>query len=112
MGARSRGYSAELAPNELKAIKQDPAVDYVERDGMMQADSQVPSTGFKRIFGPSNPNLDIDEIDDVRTDADVAIIDTGSRCTRISMWSRVRAACSPRAAPKKNSKTDTVTVRM
>jgi subtilisin family serine protease len=76
-GTAIKGYSAELAPNELKAIEQDPNVDYVEPDGVMHADAQVPSTGFNRVFAPSNPNLDIDEIDDVRTDVDVAIIDTG-----------------------------------
>jgi len=72
-----RGYSAELTPGELKAIKQDPNVDYVERDGTLKLDSQVQSTGFKRVFAPGNPNLAINEIDDVRTDADIAIIDDG-----------------------------------
>jgi formylmethanofuran dehydrogenase subunit D len=76
-GSAIEGYSAELTSSELKAIKQDPNVDYVERDGILHADAQVPSIGFKRAFGLSNPTLDIDEIDDVRTNADVAIIDTG-----------------------------------
>jgi subtilisin family serine protease len=76
-GSAIEGYSAELAPTEVKAIRQDPTVDYVVPDGVMHADSQVPSTGFNRIFAPGNPNLDIDEVDDVRSDVDVAILDTG-----------------------------------
>ncbi len=76
-GAAIEGYSAELAPGELKAIRQDPTVDYVVPDGVLHVDAQTPSTGIKRVFAPNNPKLDIDEIDDVRVDADVAILDTG-----------------------------------
>jgi subtilisin family serine protease len=76
-GDSIEGYSAELTLSELKAIKQDPNVDYVERDSVLHADSQAPSTGFNRVFAPSNPIIDIDEVDDVRSDVDVAIIDTG-----------------------------------
>ena len=76
-GAAIEGYSAELAPSELKAIKQDPNVDYVERDGTLHADAQTPSLAIKRVFALNNPKLDIDEVDDVRVDADIAIIDTG-----------------------------------
>jgi hypothetical protein len=72
-----KGYSAELTAEGLQAIKQDPTVDYVVRDGVAHAAAQVPSTGFKRVFAPSNPNLAINEVDDVRTNADIAIIDTG-----------------------------------
>src|SRR5690348_11894035 len=34
-----KGYSANLTPGQLKAIKQDPNVDYVERDGAIQPNS-------------------------------------------------------------------------
>jgi subtilisin family serine protease len=76
-GTAIQGYSAELTPDELKAIKQDPNVDYVEPDGVMQLDSEEPSTGMSRVFAVGNPNLDIDEVDDARIDADVAIFDDG-----------------------------------
>jgi subtilisin family serine protease len=75
--AAIKGYSAELTPSELKAIEQDPSVDYVEPDGTMHIDAQTPSTGFNRVSANTNSTLDIDEVDDVRTDADVAVIDTG-----------------------------------
>ena len=78
-GTAIEGYSAELTPDELKAIKQDPNVDYVERDGSAHTASQQQSTGFRRVFAPGNPNLHIDEIDKEvdRTNVDVAVIDTG-----------------------------------
>ncbi|TMK56071.1 MAG: hypothetical protein E6G51_11180, partial [Actinobacteria bacterium] len=74
-----KGYSADLTPGEVKAIRQDPAVDYVERDGTGHVASQVSSLGFKRIFAPSNPALHIDEVDNLndRINADIAILDTG-----------------------------------
>jgi hypothetical protein len=76
-GVAIKAYSADLTPDELRAIRQDPNVDYVERDGVLQLDSQEQSTGFKRVFAPSNPNLHVDEIDDVRTNVDIAIFDNG-----------------------------------
>jgi subtilisin family serine protease len=71
------GYSAEIAPSEVKAIEQDPAVDYVEPNATLYDDAQEPSLGITRDFGVNNPALDIDEVDDVRVNADIAIIDTG-----------------------------------
>jgi subtilisin family serine protease len=76
-GAAIEGYSAELTASELKAIRQDPNVDYVAPGGEMHLDSQMMSSAFKRVFANTNPNLDIDEIDDVRTNVDVAILDSG-----------------------------------
>jgi subtilisin family serine protease len=72
-----KGYSAEIAPNEVKAIEQDPTVSYVEPDGILHADAETPSLGFDRIFANNNQNLAINEVDDVRVNADVAVIDTG-----------------------------------
>jgi Subtilase family/Peptidase inhibitor I9 len=76
-GVAIKGYSAELTPGELHAIRQDPNVDYVERDYPVHFDSQAPATGLIRVHGPSNPLLDIDGKDDVRINADVAVIDNG-----------------------------------
>jgi subtilisin family serine protease len=72
-----KGYSAELSDRELKAVRRDPAVAYVERDIVLQATSQTVPNGVKRVFGASNPTLDIDGNDDVQVNADVAVIDTG-----------------------------------
>jgi hypothetical protein len=74
-GVAIKGYSAELTPGELEAIEQDPSVDYVERDGVIRP----ASTGLqiKRVFANQNPQLAINEVNDVGVDADIAILDTG-----------------------------------
>jgi len=72
-----KGYAAELTPAELDAVRKDPNVAYVERDILLHATAQTTPTGLRRIGAPNNTNLDIDEFDDVRVNADVAIIDTG-----------------------------------
>jgi hypothetical protein len=76
-GAAIKGYSAELTPGELKAIQQDPNVDYVERNGTVHATVQAPTTGVQRVFATSNRIADIDEKDDARVDVDIAVLDTG-----------------------------------
>jgi hypothetical protein len=73
-----KGYSAELTPNELKAVKQDPTVDYVERDQVLLYPTiQSPSFAIPRVGANTNPKLDIDEKDDAPINADIAILDTG-----------------------------------
>lgn len=76
-GAAIKGYAAELAPEDLKAIRRDPSVAYVERDIVLRPTAQSVPTGVRRIGTLSNPTLDIDESDDVQVNADVAIIDSG-----------------------------------
>jgi hypothetical protein len=76
-GVAIKGYSADLTPGELKAIKQDPNVDYVERDAPIHPDSQVTPNQVKRVYANQNPQLDIDGVDDARVDVDIAILDTG-----------------------------------
>ena len=71
------GYSAELSAGALNAIKQDPNVDYVVPDGIVHLDSQSTGPAVRRVFANTNPKLDIDEVDDVRVDADIAILDGG-----------------------------------
>ena len=76
-GVAVKGYSAELTAAELNAIQQDPAVDYVEKNGTLTLDAQETPLALSRIFATSNPNLDIDGVDDIRSDVDIAILDTG-----------------------------------
>jgi subtilisin family serine protease len=76
-GVAIKGYSADLTPGELKAIKQDPNVDYVERDGIIRPKGQAVGNQLKRVYAAQNPQLDIDETDDARVDVDIAILDTG-----------------------------------
>ncbi|HYP56555.1 MAG TPA: S8 family serine peptidase, partial [Solirubrobacterales bacterium] len=76
-GTAIKGYSAELTLAEARAVRSDPTVDYVARAGMTQLAAQTSSTGLRRVGALSNPTLDIDEVDDVQTNVDVAVIDTG-----------------------------------
>jgi Subtilase family/Peptidase inhibitor I9 len=76
-GVAIKGYSAELTPGELHAIRQDPNVDYVERDGAIHPKSQVTGTQVRRVFANQNPQLDIDGVNDAPINVDIAILDTG-----------------------------------
>ena len=73
-----KGYSAELTPSAVKALRQDPRVKHVTPDREMSVDAQTIPPGVQRIFADENAVLDIDGVDDIRVDADVAIIDTGA----------------------------------
>jgi subtilisin family serine protease len=72
-----KGYSATLPKAAVAALERDPRVDFVSPDRKVELFSQSTPTGIKRIFATENPNIDVDEVDDVRIDADVAVIDTG-----------------------------------
>jgi len=74
-GVAIKGYSADLTPGELAAIKRDPNVDHVERDGVIQPD--FVGSQIKRVFANQNPQLAINEVNDVSINADIAILDTG-----------------------------------
>jgi len=71
------GFSA-VVPNEhvLNALRNNPNVDYVEPDLVLQAVAQTLPTGVDRIDADQNSTANIDGTDD-RVDADVAILDSG-----------------------------------
>ena len=71
------GYAAELTPANKAAIEADPNVAFVERDMPVELYSQETPNGLKRVYAPNNASLDIDGLDDVQVNADVAIIDSG-----------------------------------
>lgn len=72
-----KGYAAELPGQAVDAIRRDPRVASVEPDRTVETTAQVAPTGIQRTFATQNPALDIDGSDDLRVDADVAILDTG-----------------------------------
>jgi hypothetical protein len=77
-GVAIKGYSAELTPGALKAIRQDPNVDYVERDGAIHPDSQLTGTQVKRVYANlANLHIDENDVPQDRVNADIAILDTG-----------------------------------
>jgi DNA-binding beta-propeller fold protein YncE len=71
-----KGYSAELSKEAVEALRKDPRVKFVAPDHIVEVQQETP-TGIARSFAASNETLDIDEQDDVRVGADVAVIDTG-----------------------------------
>ncbi len=88
-----KGYTARLSAAAAEKLKQNPNVLSVEPDAEVKAFVQTVPTGVRRIFGPSNPNLDIDGVDDVRIDVDVAVVDTGVDNTHPDLNVVARANC-------------------
>lgn len=72
-----KGYAATLPASAVARLRSDPRVASVEPDQIVSITAQTVPTGVQRIFADENPDLDIDGVDDVRTDADIAILDTG-----------------------------------
>ncbi|MEV0824587.1 S8 family peptidase [Nonomuraea rubra] len=88
-----KGYTARLSATAAEQLKRNPNVISVEPDAEVHAFVQTVPTGVRRIFGPSNPNLDIDGTDDVRIDADVAVVDSGVDNTHPDLNVVARANC-------------------
>ncbi len=78
-GARRalRGFSATMPKAARDRIAKDRRVAYIEEDLPVSIFAQETPTGLRRSFAASNPNLDIDGVDDWRVDVDIAILDTG-----------------------------------
>ncbi len=90
-----KGYSAELSKSAVQSLREDPRVKFVEPDRKVEATAQTTPTGVKRIGAATNPALDIDQTDDVRIDADVAVIDTGIDHTHPDLNVAGRTNCVP-----------------
>ncbi|WP_219471413.1 S8 family serine peptidase [Nonomuraea rhizosphaerae] len=88
-----KGYTAQLTAEAAEKLRQTPNVLTVEQDAVVTTFAQTVPTGVRRIFAPSNPNLDIDGVDDVRIDADVAVVDTGSDNTHPDLNVVARTNC-------------------
>ncbi len=71
------GYSATLPKDELAALRREPNVKYVTPDIKVEAFSQNTPTGVDRTFDTANEGVAIDEGDNLRVDADVAVLDVG-----------------------------------
>lgn len=84
-----RGFSITASSAAAAGLARNPKVSYVEADQVVSVDAQTTPTGVGRIFAAKsgttlstppagyNTNLDIDGVDDLRVDVDVAVIDTG-----------------------------------
>lgn len=76
-----KGFSATLPEAARKALSRDPRVAYVETDHFVRASAQSVPTGVRRVFADTvqaaGGGALIDGFDDLRVDADVAVLDTG-----------------------------------
>ena len=72
-----KGYSAELSPQAVEALRKDPRVKAVRPDHRLVAAAQTNPTGIGRTFATLNGAIDIDEQDDAPVDVDIAVLDTG-----------------------------------
>src|SRR5947208_6219192 len=70
------GFAGHIPKGRLKALRNDPRVEFIEQDTEMQALGQIVPTGIRRIGADVSPAAKIDGIDE-RVNADIAIIDTG-----------------------------------
>jgi subtilisin len=71
-----RGLAARLSPEQVKALRNDPAVLAIVPDEKIELAAQSIPTGINRVDGRLSAAAKIDGIDE-RVDADVAIVDTG-----------------------------------
>jgi subtilisin family serine protease len=71
-----RGFSARLSAQQLRALRDDPAVQMVVPDEKIELAAQQVPNGVNRVDGKLSTVAKIDGIDE-RVDADIAIIDTG-----------------------------------
>ncbi|MEU7838816.1 S8 family peptidase [Nonomuraea sp. NPDC049129] len=88
-----KGYTATLTAEAAEKLRQTPNVLTVEKDAVVTAFAQTVPTGVRRIFAPSNPNLDIDGVDDVQINTDVAVVDTGVDYTHPDLNVVARTNC-------------------
>lgn len=72
-----RGFVSSMSAEQAEALKADKRVRYVEPDRIVTLEAEQIPTGIRRIFADSNSNLQINGVDDMRVDVDIAIIDTG-----------------------------------
>lgn len=89
------GAAVVVPSGQLRRLKADPRVLYVEPVYIARTTVQTIPTGLVRSYASTNTALDIDGVDDFRVNVDVAVIDTGvdldhpdlnvvgyTRCTR------------------------------
>jgi subtilisin family serine protease len=77
-----KGFAFTGPDAAARAIARNPFVAFVEPDVVVdahchQGDPQVVPTGIPRTFADMNPNITINDNDDLRIDVDVAVLDTG-----------------------------------
>ncbi|MFD7963421.1 S8 family serine peptidase [Streptomyces zaomyceticus] len=72
-----RGFSAELTSEAVAALRNNPAVAYVEKSAIAHAHGQATPNGTARTGVTANSRLKVGDGRDERVDVDVAVIDSG-----------------------------------
>ena len=73
-----KGAAIQASPRQIAEIQNDDRVLFVEQNQTYSiADDLTIPTGISRVYADQNINIEINDIDDKRVDADVAILDTG-----------------------------------
>ena len=72
-----KGFSIRVSSQAVAALQRNPNVKYVATDDVRYAIAQAVPTGISRIYADTNSRIGINGTDDLRVDADVAVIDTG-----------------------------------
>jgi subtilisin family serine protease len=71
-----KGFSAAIPAQLLNQLRNHPMIDYIEKDIILQANTQTIPTGIKRIGTETNTTAAIDGVDQ-EISVDVAVLDTG-----------------------------------
>ena len=72
-----KGFSATLTSEEVRELRNDKAVAYVEESQIAHTTEQKQSTGVRRVNAVANAGLKVGDGRDERVDADVAVLDSG-----------------------------------
>jgi subtilisin family serine protease len=72
-----RGYAAEMSAKAARGLANEPNVAYVEPDVRGGVAAQTIPTSVERTYASSNAELSINGSDDIRANADIAVIDSG-----------------------------------
>jgi DNA-binding beta-propeller fold protein YncE/subtilisin family serine protease len=89
------GYSVTMPSAEVESLREDPRVKYVTPDHKVEAFAQTSPTGIQRIGAVGNEKLFIDEKDNLRVNADVAVIDSGVDYEHPDLNVAFRTNCVP-----------------
>ncbi|MGW1997622.1 S8 family serine peptidase [Embleya sp. NPDC001921] len=98
-----RGFSAELTPGAVSALRANPDVAYVQPEGRARMDGQEVPNGVRRVFAPGNAVLKVGDGVDQRADVDVAILDTGTDQNHPDLNVARRINCMGGSGCKENS---------